>query len=811
MPGAERSALPAKLLTPQRWALLVALVVLLASSYLITYSGRIESGDSRFLFDGVSSLVNHGDLYLDESAWQRPPLPVGADNPYLLQAVNAEPLPMLLAAPLYLLAQALPMLGMVHTVWLFNVIVAALAGGVLFVYILALGYNERTAVLGALAFGLGSIIWVYSKTFFREPLALLLLLLAALWIERLRAGGYRSIPLLIAAVLAVLGLLLTKVSSLLALPALLIIAAPSLRRITRRQLMIGAALLIPVALLFVTLGWFDLVPGISIRYDLLGRLDSLSVQQVPEALHAYLISPGGSVWGTSPVLLLALPGAWLLIRAGRWRYVIAGGALLAAFALGYALLSGPHWFGGLSWPPRFLIPIVPLLLIPALPVLERLTLRPVSRWWFAAGPLLIYSVWVQLSGVTLQWEIYALELPPEAEGLLSWAGGMNQLADLRWVIIPQLWDNHPLDFAWIAVNAGWLIGLFGLVAAASAVRLGRGLRPKARCRPSWTQTALLPVLFAFSALIGLTVLRYDDTRYLSTDETLHAMLPILAAETTPADVILLSSPRYEPFFLNYGKLRGAGRVITLPPSPGEQASPDQPPEVASDNPDVLIAQTTAPLIHHLAAARERLWVLVDGGPSLWWSVRPVERFMAAHYYPTRQITTGPITHLFAYSTVDAPDRYGFRGPQHLTDLVFGPAIRLVGVELPSGLRYAPGSVLPVSLYWTTDAPLDANYTAALFLRHADGAPVTQSDAQPGGGFAPTSGWQVGVPVWDHRGLQLPSDLAPGDYQLWVKLYDFGPDGAIRDLPVTGAATIDGTIGVLPITIQITTQMEDRSP
>ena len=52
------------------WSLLF---VLLASIYLITYSARIESGDTRRFFDAVSSFADYGDFYLDQSAWQFPP------------------------------------------------------------------------------------------------------------------------------------------------------------------------------------------------------------------------------------------------------------------------------------------------------------------------------------------------------------------------------------------------------------------------------------------------------------------------------------------------------------------------------------------------------------------------------------------------------------------------------------------------------------------------------------------------------------------------------------------------------------------
>jgi hypothetical protein len=158
--------------------------------------------------------------------------------------------------------------------------------------------------------------------------------------------------------------------------------------------------------------------------------------------------------------------------------------------------------------------------------------------------------------------------------------------------------------------------------------------------------------------------------------------------------------------------------------------------------------------------------------------------------------------LIEYSTVSAPDMFAFRAPDRLTDLVYGDVIRLVGFDLPIGTEYTSGSALPVSLYWQTAAPLEPNYSVGLFLRDANGYPAAQSDWQPAGYFAPTSGWQVGVPVWDHRALSLPLDLPPGEYQIWVKVYDNPAGGAPVDLTVTGAETLDAGIGVLPVRITV---------
>ncbi len=774
-----------------------ALAVLLACVYMLTYSGRIESGDTLMLVDAVGSVVNQGDTLLDLSVAQRPPLPqlITPGARYPLPDVNAEALQLALAAPLYWAAQRLPGVGLVHAVYLFNVLVCALAGGVMFLYGRALGYSERAALLAGLALGLLTAVWPYSKSFFQEPLALLLLLLAALLLEWWHAAGRRT--LLLAAALAIVGAVLSKNAALLALPALLVIALPAAGKADRTRLARYSVFVLAVAAALLAAGY---VFGIFARLErLLAALAGPQPYTVT-ALHSYLLSPGGSVWGTSPVLLLAVPGTWLLARRGRWRYPLALALALGGFALVYALRQGPDWFGGLSWPPRFMIPVIPFALLCALPAIERLASGPVPLWARAGALLLaVYSLWVQVTGVSLWWGEYPAALPPAANSLIEWGGGLNTLRYLRWVLIPTLWARAPFDFAWLRTGAPGWAAAFGALAVVSAGALAALLRSR---RQRWPLAAALPLLFALAAWGGLRAI-YVDPLYQGDRAPLHALLPLLEeAAAAPDAVALLSDPEYMPFMLNYARF-AAPRLVTLPYQPGEQPSPEQPPVVTSDNPDFLVEQNTGPLIYALAETRDYLWLVASSGPFLPWAVRPVERFMAAHYFPLAEQETAPDARLIAYSVARAPDPFAFRGPEHLADVRFGGALRLVGFDLPGGAVYAPGAALPVSLYWQAEEAVAQDYTVAWFLRDATGWEAQQGmDSEPGAGFAPTSAWRPGVPVRDNRALRLPADLAPGAYQMWVVVYSLDAAGAVANLPASGGDTREGYIGVLPVTITV---------
>jgi hypothetical protein len=798
-------------LNRKRTALMLTLVIFSASVFMLTYSGRIESSDTRSLFDAVSSLVQYGDNYLDISAWYTYPPPT-AQGLYPLAPIETEPLQPILAAPLFWIAEHLPGIGLTHTVWLFNIVISALACGVLFLYALALGYRETTAIVAALLLGLGTIVWPYSKTFFREPLALLLILLASLLIERWRVSHYRSLPLLVAVILSLVGAWLSKEAVILAMPALVIIVAPVLpiQNIHRRLMIIFLSLVMigfVVLLLVSILPDLDSLTGIYTQVGSLIRKNPSQVGFIHTALHSYLLSIGGSFWATSPVVLLAVPGLTLLYRRGYYRYVLALIVLVFTFAFGYAMLRGVYWFGGLSWPPRFLIPIIPLLMIGTLPALDMLITRLAPRWLVALTVIVvIYSLWIQINGVLLPWEAYAKVLPPESSGLGEWGGGLNSIQYLRWVVLPSLWGQEPFDLAWVRVNISWWPLAFAGLCAFCIFLMRTLLIEKTDQKTFFAKTKVrvcsLPLAFILVVGLSLSAI-YRDPFYLGDHDSLHAFLPTIESVGKPGDVLLLDSTAYSTFFMNYGKFKYP-RVITLSDQPGEQPSPEQPAKITSDNPDALLLKITAPLIQNVASVRNHLWLMEDAGPWLPWRIRPIERYMVSHYYPAQELSTtppDPIVRLIEFSTIDAPDNYGFRGGEHPTDLKFGQQIQLLSFTLPEGITYHPGDIFPLSLYWQVAEKIETNYTVAWFLANEDGSRIIQGvDYQPGWGFAPISQWQAGVPVWDNRALRIPDDLPPGQYQVWVRLYQ--SDAPDTLLSVSGAETNGDTIGILPVRIDI---------
>ena len=161
--------------------------------YMLTFRAVMQSGDTLRALDAVTSLSRHGDWLMDESNWFKPSLRIREANPLPLSEYEVEErLNVQLALPLLKLAEALPRLGVIHTVWLFNLLTTALIAGLLYALVVALDYPDSVAVLVAVSGGIGTNLWAYSQTFFREPLSAFFILLALLAIQLGRSAAWRS-------------------------------------------------------------------------------------------------------------------------------------------------------------------------------------------------------------------------------------------------------------------------------------------------------------------------------------------------------------------------------------------------------------------------------------------------------------------------------------------------------------------------------------------------------------------------------------------------------------------------------------------
>jgi len=99
---------------------------------------------------------------------------------------------------------------------------------------------------------------------------------------------------------------------------------------------------------------------------------------------------------------------------------------------------------------------------------------------------------------------------------------------------------------------------------------------------------------------------------------------------------------------------------------------------------------------------------------------------------------------------------------------FGDRIELVGYS--SVQNIAPGSTLPVKLYWRALKPIAEDYTVFVHFVDTNGNIIAQKDNQPQHNTYPTSFWDVGETIADEYALEIPPDVAPGNYRLMIGIY-----------------------------------------
>jgi len=459
-----------RLSAPARQA--AAILLLLSGLYLLTMSGHTYSADEETMVAVTRGIVESGRVavVVEDGA------PVAALRPGL-GGLGYSPygvLPSLLALPLYALGALAGALGPAAEEYAARLAVGALNGpvtaataAVLALWSRRLGASRGWALALALLYGFCTFAWPYARTFFSEPLAALLLLVAA---ERADAGGQRlaagraglqggagasaattrraSADFLCSGLAAGL-LLATRIASGVALPAVgLYVLWHGLRAWRRADS--------PAAVLGPLVAWAaGLLPGLAlvVWYNLArfgtplatGYASEAELFTTPlgEGLYGLLLSSGKGVIWYAPPLLLALPGSWRLWRRGAGG---RGAALLAwALFLGHLLLYARwgEWQGGGVWGPRFLLPVVAPLLalaaglsppgraergalvggaaVPSAPSGRPAPFSVAWAGWSAAVVLGLLGLAGNLGGVLLNFNTYVVA-PAPADKVLSWEG-----------------------------------------------------------------------------------------------------------------------------------------------------------------------------------------------------------------------------------------------------------------------------------------------------------------------------------------------------------------------------------------------------
>ncbi len=382
--------------------------------YLLTSGTGFYSSDGEVMYRTTMALVEEHTLAIpcDRS------LPQGLRGPDGRCYSTYGPGQPVAALPLYLMGKALwPLLSDV-SLWeitrLFvarlNQVVAALACVLVAVVGRRLYDSGRAGVALAFIYGLSTLTWPYSKFYFSEPLVALCLLVSFYGLLRYRDGD--SDAWLALAGVAWGCAFLARITTVVALPLLAGYAAFAIRR--RRGAWAGALadiawLATPVILGgIIYLGHNIARFGHPLDFGYPGESWTTSPWI---GLYGLLFSTGKSMFLFAPVLLLSPWALVTLFRRG-WR---PEAILFSGISLAYLVfhMSWWTWHGGWSWGPRFLVPILPFLVLPLGSLWRELAYRA------ATVALAVVSLVPQMLGVSVDFNRYMLEINDEAKILFS--------------------------------------------------------------------------------------------------------------------------------------------------------------------------------------------------------------------------------------------------------------------------------------------------------------------------------------------------------------------------------------------------------
>jgi 4-amino-4-deoxy-L-arabinose transferase-like glycosyltransferase len=118
-------------------------------------------------------------------------------------------------------------------------------------------------------------------------------------------------------------------------------------------------------------------------------------------------------------------------------------------------------------------------------------------------------------------------------------------------------------------------------------------------------------------------------------------------------------------------------------------------------------------------------------------------------------------------------------------VAFEQGIQLLAYESPVSIPVRPGEMVPITLYWRGEQPLEIDYTVFVHLVDEYGLIVAQRDIFHGPGVYPTSQWLAGQMFGDSYTLKIPDTaFAPAQAEFAVGLYDHTTSS--RLLTSTGA-------------------------
>ena len=536
----------------------VWLGLFLFAVYLLSFSGKLHVSDELMSFATANSLVQHGrpdvNPLIWTNHWQETRSAFwGLDhNLYSKKAPGLS----LAMAPLVWLGHTLPGLNALHTGLLLSAAVTALTAGLLVIWLTDLGFSSQTATLSGLAYGLGTIAWVYARMLWGSAL-LALMLLATVWainrFEQTDSPRRRGWLLFLGITMAVSVLIRFEMAAAAGLVGLYLLWRFSDSASQRNnQPDTESSQILPNLLRLAVLYGLPLIAaGLGLLWFNYSRFGSfietgysreMSFSRPWVGSYGLLFSPGRGLFIYSPLLILLFFG----LRSAWQRLPRLYFNLMAVLCLSYWLFYGSWfaWGGTWGWGPRFIVPLLPMLMLFVAEAIETAIAKKSTAGRIAIGLLAAAGFWINILAIAVDFNEHYLRLGRNDNFVFNWQA-MPLLGHWRILqegLIDIIWLRP--DPAGLTIDWAFLLPALLLVGVSGA-GLWRAWPTRAAPRwPAQVSTAALAVILA----AALTLLSLRATANAAQqNEQAQADQPLLQTLTTrarPDDVLLVSMPPF---------------------------------------------------------------------------------------------------------------------------------------------------------------------------------------------------------------------------------------------------------------------------
>jgi hypothetical protein len=445
-------------------------------AFLVTESMVLKHSSK---LDPTVPSVKELGFYVNYTVYANTALQTGENKG--LQNVTLEPVytvrSLLLSAvavPFYYLATIFSGSPFVTVGLLVNSLIISLTAVTIYCIIAEIKYSRKIALTSSLIFAVCTFVWPYNSTFWVQPLQGLLLSVTLYLLLLGRHGnhsflchyldpGTKHVGLLAGMAGLALGLsVFAHPTSLIYVPIFLLY---SFFAVLKRQKLNFATLVVSLGIVLFFVGLTNYARfGSFIEFGY-GYFSTLEAHSGWKGMIGLLISPGSGLIFYFPLAVLLPLGAMYMYKENKALFLLCFYIIVSTWIYTGTLSFGSEptsWSGGIAWGPRYLVPVLPFLILISAYLFSHLKkryfLKTIVIGLCIAGFYVNLSailVWFQY-GLVYAWTIEGLATDPNYMDVLTWSPPYSPivlhtkalLSNYVTTIFPLQYQNTA--WAWIA-------------------------------------------------------------------------------------------------------------------------------------------------------------------------------------------------------------------------------------------------------------------------------------------------------------------------------------------------------------------------